>query len=186
MTEKEKIAYAKSFIDELANGRNPLDGTELPESDIVNNVRISRCLFYVSGLLDEMIAGNTPCRKRSSKPKKLPFAITDEQAANFKYSYSPLYLSEIARRITALVDAENMKALTYNKIAQWLISLNMLEEYADKSGKSKKRPTDQGVAMGISTEQRERNGRPYEAVLYNREAQQFIVDNIQAIIEYKE
>ena len=48
MTELEKIAYAKSFIDKLANGINPLDDTPIPEGDIVNHVRLSRCFFYVS------------------------------------------------------------------------------------------------------------------------------------------
>ena len=40
MTELEKIAYAKSFIDKLANGINPLDDTPIPDYDIANNVRL--------------------------------------------------------------------------------------------------------------------------------------------------
>ena len=35
MTELEKIAYAKSFIDKLANGINPLD--DMPNHIDVNN-----------------------------------------------------------------------------------------------------------------------------------------------------
>ena len=58
MTELEKIAYAKSFIDKLANGINPLDDTPVSENDIVNNVRISRCLFYISEILDRVIENN--------------------------------------------------------------------------------------------------------------------------------
>ena len=48
MTELEKIEYAKSFIDKLANGINPLDDTPVPDGDIANNVRLSRCFFFVS------------------------------------------------------------------------------------------------------------------------------------------
>ena len=55
VTELEKIEYAKSFIDKLANGINPLDNTPIPEDDIANNVRISRCFFYVSGILEDVI-----------------------------------------------------------------------------------------------------------------------------------
>ena len=51
MTELEKISYAKSFLDQLANGINPLDGTPIPENDIANNVRLSRCFFFVSDIL---------------------------------------------------------------------------------------------------------------------------------------
>ena len=45
MTELEKIAYAQTFIEKLANGINPLDDTPIPENDIANNVRLSRCFF---------------------------------------------------------------------------------------------------------------------------------------------
>ena len=55
MTELEKIEYAKTFIDKLANGINPLDDTAIPENDIVNNVRLSRCFFYVSTILQKEI-----------------------------------------------------------------------------------------------------------------------------------
>lgn len=55
MTDAEKIAYAKSFIDKLASGVNPLDGTAIKEDDIVNNVRISGCLHYVSDILQKVI-----------------------------------------------------------------------------------------------------------------------------------
>ena len=54
MTEQEKILYAKSFIDKMANGVNPLDNTPIPEGELLNHVRISRCLFYVSELLEKM------------------------------------------------------------------------------------------------------------------------------------
>ena len=55
MTELEKIEYAKSYIDKLANGINPLTGQPVADSDIVNHVRISRCLttspiFFVKRL----------------------------------------------------------------------------------------------------------------------------------------
>ena len=62
MTELEKIEYTKAFIDKLANGINPLDDTPIPEGDIANNVRLSRCFFYVSDILRQVIenGGVTP------------------------------------------------------------------------------------------------------------------------------
>ena len=54
MTELEKIAYAQTFIEKLANGINPLDDTPIPEGDIANNVRLSRCFFFVSDVLKKV------------------------------------------------------------------------------------------------------------------------------------
>ena len=71
MTELEKIAYAKSFIDKLANGINPLDDTPIPDDDIANNVRLSRCFFYVSDILRQIIdAGGFSVEKATRKKKK--------------------------------------------------------------------------------------------------------------------
>ena len=47
MTELEKVAYAKTFVDKLANGINPIDDQPVAENDVINNVRLSRCFFYV-------------------------------------------------------------------------------------------------------------------------------------------
>ena len=55
MTELEKIAYAKTYIEKLANGINPLTNQAVPDDDLINNVRISRCLFYVSDILRRIV-----------------------------------------------------------------------------------------------------------------------------------
>ena len=48
----EKLATAKVWIEKLANGINPLNDELVKEDDLINNVHISRCLFYVTELLD--------------------------------------------------------------------------------------------------------------------------------------
>ena len=45
MTEKEILERAKRYVDSLANGINPLTDEPIDENDVVNNIRISRCLF---------------------------------------------------------------------------------------------------------------------------------------------
>ena len=51
MTELEKIERAKMYMDKLANGIDPISGSEIPDDDIINNVRLSRCFFFVSDVL---------------------------------------------------------------------------------------------------------------------------------------
>ena len=78
MTELELMKHAKGYLDKLANGINPLDDSILPDTDVVNQVRISRCLFYVSDVLRQLIdQGGMAAAKQG---KKLPFAITVEEA----------------------------------------------------------------------------------------------------------
>lgn len=62
MTELETLERAKIYMEKLANGINPIDGSVIPDEDVVNNVRLSRCFFYVSDVLRQVIenGGVTP------------------------------------------------------------------------------------------------------------------------------
>ena len=55
MTELETLERAKMYMEKLANGINPIDGSVIPDEDIVNNVRLSRCFFYVSDVLRQVM-----------------------------------------------------------------------------------------------------------------------------------
>ena len=180
MTELEKIAYAKSFIDKLANGINPLDDTPVPEDDIVNNVRLSRCFFYVSDLLRQVYENGG-----ATKPKrayKIPFAVSIEQLEKFEYSTEPISVSELAKRIYDTADNEKMVKVSYRQINQWLVNIGMLYSQ-DLGGKRPvRRPTEEGNKMGITVETRMGRYGEYQAVLYNEEAQHFIVDNLEAVL----
>lgn len=57
MADVEKLRKVKQCIDSLAEGLDPFTGQPLPGEDIVNDVRVSRSLFFVSALLQEQIQG---------------------------------------------------------------------------------------------------------------------------------
>lgn len=181
MDNMKIMQRAKIYIEKLANGINPLDATPLPESDIVNNLRISRCLFYVSDVLRQVIENGGIASK--SKLPKSDFYISFEDIQRFPFSDTPIPISEIAKRINSLTENENMKKIQYRHIADWLISIEMLFVETNPDGKTAKRPTAAGVGLGITTETRNGMQGNYTVVLYNRAAQQFIIDNIDSVIE---
>lgn len=182
MTEIEKIEYAKSFIDKLANGISPLDDTTIKEDDIVNNIRLSRCFFYVSDILRQVIENGGVNKKKSGR---LRFELSAEQLSKFPYSDSPIAVSEIAKRLNSLINNEAMRKITHRDLTNWLLSINMLFEHSASDGKTAKRPTEQGSSIGISTQVRTGQRGEYTVVVYNKEAQTFIVDNLEAIIALK-
>lgn len=183
MTELEKIAYAKSFIDKLANGINPLDNTPIPDGDIANNVRLSRCFFYVSGILQKEIERE---RRKTPKEARRPFLITREQLQNFEYAPEPISATAMTRKINWLVkeDIDNkiMEKLSYRKIPQWLLNIGMIENREWENGKIKRFPTAEGEAIGLVLREWENYGRRSPVIFYSEEAQRFIIDNIEAVI----
>lgn len=182
MTELEKMERAKMYIDKLANGINPLDDTMAPEGDIVNNVRLSRCFFYVADVLRQVIENGGIQPAAPKKPKKAPFEIPPEKREQFARSERPIPISEIARRINALVESEEMKKLSYSAILNWLVAIGMMELVTLPDGKRTRWPTGLGRENGILMEERVGSSGPYQAVVYDQNAQQFIVDNLDAIL----
>ena len=181
MTELEKIEYTKAFVDKLANGVNPMTGDTVPDYELINNVRVSRCLFYVSDLLRQLIENGGI--QRQPKGKKLPFTITHEELTRYAFPVNPISVSEITKRINDLNQNENMMKLKYQSITTFLLQAGFLQETETTDGKTTKRPTPEGNALGITLDERFGQNGPYYVTVYNEQAQQFILDNIDAVIE---
>lgn len=186
MTELEKIAYAKSFIDKLSNGINPLDDTPIPEGDIANNVRLSRCFFYVSSILQKEIDRERRKQPKEKKPPRLPFSITQEQLEKFEYSSQPISVSAMGKKINWLVrediEEKKIEKFSYRKINYWLRDIGMIEWREWYNGKSKRFPTPSGEAIGLVLEIWESYGRKSPVIYLSEEAQHFIIDNFEAVM----
>lgn len=181
MDETAKLMRAKMYIDKLANGINPIDDTPASETDVINNVRVSRCLFYVSEVLENVINNKANgCEKK----KKLPFDLSVEKRNQFPISNKPLTVSEITNCLNSLADLELCKKLNVAHITSWLVDAGMLDIVRRPDGKNVKLPTAMGSEIGILTEERTGPYGIYSVVLYDKNAQQFIIDNLDAIIEH--
>ncbi len=186
MTELEKIAYAKSFIDKLATGVNPLDGSLIPDDELLNNIRISRCLFYVSDILRQILDNggieSAPPALGTVVKKKEPFYLTHEQAQKFEFSETPITRSELLSRIYAVGPQEGVKKIPKKAFCRWLMSLGLLEYFEQKNGQLIFVPTEVGEEFGIARQNRE--GSPYEYIYYDLNAQHFILDNFDAFMTF--
>ena len=180
MTELEKMQRAKMYIDKMANGINPIDDAPAADSDMINNVRLSRCLFYVSDVLRQVIDNNGVIGKVKSSKKA--FFLSADSINNFSFSKTPISVSEITKRLNDLADLEVCHKLKHSAITNWLISIGALEIRELADGRNTKRPTEQGKELGISSEKRTSMNGEYVVVVYSRDAQQFILDNIEAIV----
>lgn len=185
MTELEKMQRAKMYIDKMANGINPIDDVPADDSDIINNIRVSRCLFYVSDILGQVIQNGGNIGKKSKKPLKRDFYLSDEIRKTMSFDDIPLPISEIVKRLNYLADLETCHKLSYKRVVSWLIEIGAIKVTVAENGKERKSPTEQGEELGIFTETRMGYRGQYEVILYNKSAQQFIVDNLDAILENK-
>lgn len=177
MTEIEIIARAQMYLEKLANGVNPLTNEEVAENDVVNNVRISRCLYYVNDILKQITSTG------GFEIQKTEFTLTPKQLAAFNYSPEPVTVSEMTKRLNDLANPAETRPLKNGVITEWLTQIGMFSSVIINN-KAHKRVTDSGRSIGIVSEQRvNQQGTTYEAISYDLNAQHFIIDNIEAIIE---
>lgn len=189
MSDFEKISAAREMIEKLANGIDPMTGKEVPESEVINQVRVSRCLFYVAGLLKEMEVPSAAAAVQAeaeAKPvrfRKMPFSLTAAQKESFVCSQTPITVSELTKRINDLIDPEMMYPLRYTSVLSWLQKIDALEAVEMPDGRKPRHPTAKGRGLGILLEERSFDEHTRLLVLYDWEAQNFILENMEAIAE---
>ncbi len=180
MTDKEVLERAKEYIVSLSNGVDPITRAQIPQNETVRNERISKCLKYVSKVLQQVIDNGGAVSRRVVGT---PFEITDEELKRYKFSDDPIGINEIAKRINALVSEAANGKLNYTAISRWLEAFEYLE-MTESNGARMRRPSLKGRAIGIIEEERSlADGRSYTAVLYSKKAQRFIIDNLQEMIK---
>ena len=133
-TELDTMKHAKEYIDKLANGIDPFTGKPVPDDDIVNNVKLSRCFFYISGILEKVIenGGEVTAEKTVEviKPQKRgTVVITDEARARFKCFINEVTPTAFTDMINKHLDPDISGRLKKNAIADWLSEVGMLEKY---------------------------------------------------------
>ena len=183
MTELEIMKRAKQYIDALANGTDPLSGKPVQNGDVVNQVRISRCLFYVSGVLQKVIDnGGEVQKKRIPRRQKALFSLTAEQASQLKPHTAAVSASRIVSVLNGLIDAEHTQKLKARELNDWLLSAGMLTEVQNADGVKRKIPTPDGERLGIrETALTDEKGTARQFNVYDRQAQQFVFDNVDAL-----
>ena len=186
MTELQMIERARMYLDKLAKGINPIDGTEVADTDVVNNVRISRCLFFVTEVLDKVIenGGTEPPQRPLRRSEKAPFALTLEQRDRCLFTEEGTSVTVLAQRLNDLIDGEVMQPIKYGQITDWLVDAGLLEVITTAEGHHIKRATEEGTRLGIFNEDRQGAYGSYTAVVYSLQAQHFVVDNLDSILSF--
>ena len=182
MTDLDKIAYAKSFIDKLASGIDPTDGTLIPEDDVAAKQRIVGCFFYVSEVLGKLI--NSPATIKNLY-RVQGRTVTNEVLSRIECTQYPVSVQAFAQRIDAALGS--VDKFTAHDLNPWLMHNGYLEKLIDYRDKSTKRPTQKGIEIGITVQQSTTaTGRVVSSIRLNLFAQQFIRDHLAEIIAFSQ
>lgn len=179
MKEIETLQRAKLYMDQLAQGIDPVSGQEMSEDSVLNQVRLARCFFYISGILEQVIANGG---KVSRSVDKSVFSITPEKIASVEISAVPVRITQFIDSLYAAAGDPTQKKPGATVFTNWLLSKGFLTIVEAENGKQARVPSEAGVQIGITSELRQGLHGDYQAVLYSDRAQQFLLDNLSSIL----
>lgn len=176
-----KLNVAIRYVERIADGCNPVNNIPLEETDVLNNPNIIRCMYFIKEVLEEVRRNDGVISGRKTKAEAMPLPV--EVLDEFEYQEDKS-ITHVLRQIFEPVADSNVKKVSAVKVNTLLVEDGYLaDEENPGTGKVRKIPTEKGKELGIYMMEREFNGRAYEAIMYGKNAQEYVVERIRKLAE---
>lgn len=179
---------AINLVNDLIEGKNPITKSKFEMETVFSSPEIARALFYIRNVLNnnssssslvETVVNKT---KRKAEKLRIRFDKIDFEEIDFRdFIYEEnTGIIKLSKNITKFL---NDKQVLFEVQAKDLISWLENEGYLiTESIESKKHiPSPMGEALGIEFKDINYNGRMLKMSIYNRYAQQFIIEHLKDI-----
>ena len=179
--EQTKLDVAIKYVERLADGCNPVNNVPLENEDILNNPNIIRCMYFIKDVLEEVRRNGGVIGGKAGKTSALPLPI--KVLDEFTYTEDKS-ITHVLNQIYEPIADMNVKKISVTKVTAALKEEGyLLDEPNPETGKTRKIPSEKGKQLGIYLVEREYNGRMYESVTYNKNAQEYVVELIKKLAE---
>ena len=177
----EKMQKAIIYVSRLANGYNPRTNKLLESQELANDPSFIRCMYFIKELLVKINEGKTIKNNKTIKLQpKFPYEVLKE----FQYKADKT-ITAFVNQLNELVLSKysNFQKIKYTKILKWLKNNNYLSsKYSDELEKNVTIITEKGEKIGIYSEIRQGANEKYLVIIYSKEAQEFIINNLERIL----
>lgn len=173
-----KLDMSIQYIERITDGYHPIHNRPLRDEDALNDPVMIRCMYFIKDILETVRQNEGYISMRKGKAVAVPFP--EEILDEFQY-IEDKSIMHLMRQIHEPVKELNVKKVSFMKVTSWLKEDGYLvEEEEPGTGKTRKIPTEEGKKLGIYLREREYEGRVYETVMYDKNAQEYIVERIRS------
>lgn len=176
MKDLETIKNTQIVIENLANGVNIFTGEMAKDDDIINDVKISRCLFYVNELLKDLMNDSMEPKKQK-RIRKSAFVYDEAIVSKVTIEQRGISLSQIAMNIT--VAYEGKCKVVFNDLASLLYKKGILIDHDAKTPKLKAAPA--AKELGIWSELIHASSGDRLQTFYNENGQRYVLSILQEL-----
>ena len=178
-----KLDVAIKYVERIADGCNPVDNIPLENNNVLNNPNVIRCMYFIKEVLEEVRNNDGIIGNKKERPASIPFPV--EALDEFKYREDQS-ITHVLNQIYEPVAEWNVKKISVVKVTTALKEEGyLLDEQNPETGKARKVPSEKGKELGIYMVEREYNGRVYQSVTYNQNAQEYIVEMVRRMADSK-
>ena len=180
--DMKKLETAITYLQRIADGNNPINNLPADKDSVLNNPNVIRCMFFVKEILEEVRRNNGYIGKKAGKSDRMDFPL--EILSSFTYREDKA-ITKLVEQLNENVDEHIYKKINYKVITQWLKANDFLrEEFSQELNKTVTMPTEKGLQLGIRAEKRTgSSGMDYMIIIYGKQAQEYIVKNMEKIKE---
>lgn len=179
--KKDELFELRYYANCLENGVDPTSGVVFQDDTIMNCKKIKNHNAKIRELLDSMIVAVENDGKKANN-RKIPFFISKNEKSNLVYSEKPVSISEFCHGVNDIL-LPGMTRIIAKEITGGLEKLGYLETRTLGEEKQYKSATEKGRSIGIMEEKRvNAYGNNYCVNLYSKDAQQFVLENIEMIL----
>ena len=181
--DKKEIMDLKQDVDNLLNGIDPQSNTQFGDDSVLKSEYNKNVLKKASLILEYLIkVGMIPA---VDKRVKFDFYLTSKQKEMIEISEEPISISKFVYNINDVVNTLEMKKLPATAITGWLTQYGYLESTTNDDGMEFKVLTEKAAKLGLTCQEKTNSyGNKYSVNLYPAKAQQFILENLDKIVDY--
>lgn len=194
MNKRQIIQHAKNYMDLLSKGIDPISQKEI--GPIAAEPRLQKCFSFVSEILEELLAngGYVALPTDGSEApqfelvrKKVAFQLSREQRRNVYITSAPVAPNTFVNHVNRVVDSEAMEKLSIKWISAWLLKNAYIIETKQPAviNRTVMKPLPKAARIGISEEETidPKTGEVKTRLMLTRQAQQFLLDNLDQILD---
>ena len=181
--DRREILELKQNLDLLLDGIDPQSNISFGEDSVLKSKYNYEFLSKISKILEYLIkVGMVPA---VDKRVKFNFYLSESQKQTIEISEDPISISEFIFNINEIIDTSNMKKLPATAVTKWLAHSGYLKTITTEKGMVFKTLTEKASELElVCVKKTNQYGNQYSVNLYPPKAQQFIIDNLDEIIDY--
>ena len=178
----ENLKMLKENLEILAEERDPKTGLSVDDTILKNSFN-KQILNDAAMMIDKLLKLDFNPTKIDRR-KKYAFYLSDEVKNEIEISVEPISVSAFVYNINEKVNEKSMKKLKAVQVTTWLEKNGYLRETEHADGRKFKITTEKATSIGISYQTKTSDcGRKYSVNLYNENAQRFIIEHLDEIVD---